>query len=98
MEMSWLPTSLKHYVYAVLALTAFYGWVGWLEPPGMRANQLRDEWVKAHAEATARIEQQGKEILILQERESVTKGDIGKINFKLDDISRVLYKLDRRTQ
>ena len=68
------------------------------EAPWDRAKNDRDEWVKAHAAATALIETQGRSILILQERDATATNERLRILQKLDEMSMVLYSLERRSR
>lgn len=68
------------------------------EAPWDRAKNDRDEWVKAHAAATATIEAQGRSILILQERDAAAAHERQRIIAKLDEMSKDVKLLERRSR
>ena len=91
-----MPKSLQSAVVSVVCAAAFATWVGWLEPPWQRAASQRDKWMQAHAKAVATIEQQGRSILVLEDRDGRTQNDLDAIREKLDEMAMVLYSLERR--
>lgn len=92
-----LPRSLRNGL-AWMGCAWMIGMALGFEAPWDRAKNDRDEWVKAHAAATATIESQGRSILILQERDSAAASERQRILAKLDEMGMVLYSLERRSR
>jgi len=93
-----LPGSLRNGLTWILMGYVFASWVGWMEAPWQRSATQRDEWVKAHATAVAGLEDQGRSIVVLQDRDQRTRGDLDAIRGKLDEMAMVLYSLERRSR
>jgi nitrogen fixation protein FixH len=89
-----LPKSIGQGLLWIMAAAALATWAGWLQPPGS---------VQAAAELRARVaEQQAREaersIAVLQYQQDATNQELKRINGKLDDMSMVLYSLERRSR
>lgn len=93
-----LPREIRHGVAWVVSATLLATFLGIVEFPWQSARKTRDEWAIAHAAATARLELQAREILVLQDRDKRTQDDLQKITSKLDEMAMVLYSLERRTR
>ena len=92
-----LPRSIRQGLIWVVCAAAIAGWIGF-EPPWTSSGRQLDEWVKAHAVATAQIEEMGRSIVVLQDRETRTQNDLKSVGGRLDEIIRMLYAQDRRTR
>ena len=92
-----LPRSLRNGL-AWMGCAWMIGMALGFEAPWDRAKHDRDEWVKAHAAATATIEQQGRSILVLQDRDARSQMELSAIRGKLDEMAMVLYSLERRSR
>jgi hypothetical protein len=92
-----LPRSIRNGVLWLACGAAVAAAMGFQTPWSATSRQL-DDWVKAHAVATATIEAQGRAILVLQERDSAGLEERKRILDKLDEMAMVLYSLERRTR
>ena len=92
-----MPRSIRNGLMWVVCAWVLASWLGF-EAPWQRAAQDREEWVKAHAAAVATIEQQGRAIVVLQERDTRSQQDLSAIRGKLDEMAMVLYSLERRSR
>lgn len=93
-----MPTSIKNGILWVVCAGLLATWTGWLEPPWVAATRQRDEWVRAHAAASAQTEDHARSIVVLQDRDSRTQLELAAIRGKLDEMAMVLYSLERRTR
>jgi hypothetical protein len=93
-----LPREVRHGLAWVGIVGALASSLGIIEFPWQSARKTRDEWAIAHASATALIQSQGREILVLQDRDKRTQDDLSKISNKLEEMAMVLYSLERRTR
>lgn len=92
-----LPRSLRNGVIWIAA-AYFVAAAAGAELPWTATSRRLDEWVKAHATATATIQAQGQDIRILQDREIRHDAEMARISGKLDEMAKVLYSLERRSR
>lgn len=92
-----LPRSIRTGILWVAA-AAFVASAAGVEMPWTATSRRLDEWVKAHAAATATIQSQGEAIRLLQDREIRHDNEMTRISGKLDEMAMVLYSLERRTR
>lgn len=92
-----LPRSIRNGAIW-LACGAFVASAAGVEMPWTATSRRLDEWVKAHATATATIGAQGEAISILQERERRHDAEMARVAAKLDEMAMVLYSLERRSR
>lgn len=92
-----LPRSLRTGLLWIISAYMVAAAAG-VEMPWTATSRRLDEWVKAHAEATATIHSLGQDIRILQDREIRHDSEMNRISGKLDEMAMVLYSLERRTR
>jgi hypothetical protein len=92
-----LPRSIRNGLAWMAMAWLLATWLGF-EAPWQRASKDREDWVQAHAVAVAQTEQQGRAIVVLQDRDNRTQSELAAIRQKLDEMSMVLYSMDRRSR
>jgi hypothetical protein len=93
-----MPSSIKNGILWVICAGLLATWAGWLEPPWVVAGRQRDEWMRAHAVASAISDEHARSIVVLQDRDTRTQQELSAIRGKLDEMAMVLYSLERRTR
>lgn len=98
MTLPHMPPSIKNGLIWVASSWGLAIWLGVTEAPWASVAKQREAAEVVAERVAERVSRQGESILVLQERERQTQQSLDRITAKLDEMSMVLYSMERRTR